>query len=307
MGRVWMRFAVGLLATAALVGGGFGAAQAAGGLGHNNPHRQKLEVELTKLLNSASRYVERHDSECRVRPPKVVAPRLVHGPPDRALLAALAILRRPAEPGDDRLLSFLRRPDPFTARIYVNYVRVAHAADGKTLILVPMRVRAFPTTPAVCLAHQHARVLELLEGKPRDLRRLTLRTEAQLNRQDNHQTPPRDGLSVFDRGGGGGGGVDATVIRRSGEFGASSSNHGPSDVDGVIPDGVVSITAIYDRAVTRGPYRNPKLYRSRVVRKARVQDNVVDFTVPRPADDGFPSRMIWHLANGRTRVVPQPH
>ena len=86
----------------------------------------------------------------------------------------------------------------------------------------------------------------------------------------------------------------------------SSANSGPSDVSGVIPDGVVSITAIYDRAVSRGPYNNPKIYSSRLVREERVQDNVVDFTVPRPAQDAFPSRMIWHLSNGSTRIVTQP-
>jgi len=77
-------------------------------------------------------------------------------------------------------------------------------------------------------------------------------------------------------------------------------------VTGVIPDGVTSITAIYDRAVSRGAYSKPKIYPTRVVRAERVHDNVIDFTVPRPASDAFPSRMIWHLTNGSTRIVTQP-
>lgn len=164
----------------------------------------------------------------------------------------------------------------------------------------------------MCDTRRHDRLLELLEGKPNDLRRMTLREDARLSREENHPggIRPRDGLFAFsgrDGNGGGGGGGGAALLRRSGAFISSSANNGPSDVRRVIPDGVVSITAIYDRAVTRGPYRNPKFYPSRVVRKVRVQDNVIDFTVPRPAEDGFPSRMIWHLSNGRTRVVHEPY
>lgn len=302
-----MRLAVGLLAAVALVGGGLAGAQAPGGLGHNDPHARKLETELSGLLNSASQYVDRRYPECRFHRPATAAPRLVHGPPDRALLAALAILRRPAGPGDV-LPGYLRRDDPFTVGIYVDYVRVAHAVDGAKFFLFPVRERAIPPTPRVCMARTHARLLELLEGKPNDLRRLTLNEDARLNRQGNPRggIRARDGLFAFSHGGGGGG-EGAASLRRWGSFGTSSANNGPSDVSGVIPDGVVSITAIYDRAVSRGPYTNPRIYSSRVVREERVQDNVVDFTVPRPAEDGFPSRMIWHLSNGKARIVTQPH
>jgi hypothetical protein len=301
-----MRLAVGLLAAAALVSGGLAAAQATGGSGHNDPHGRKLESELAGLLNSAYQYVARHYPECRFRPPAAAVVRLVHGPPDRALLATLAILRRPAVPGDT-LPSYLRRSDPFTAQIYIDYVRVAHAVDGATFFLFPVRQRAIPQTPQVCVARSHRRLLELLEGKPNDLRRLTLKEDARQAREQTHRIRARDGLFVFSRNGGGGGGGDAASLRRWGSFLTSSSNNGPGEVTGVIPDGVVSITAIYDRAVSRGPYNNPKIYPSRVVREERVQDNVVDFTVPRPAEDAFPSRMIWHLSNGDTRIVTQPH
>jgi hypothetical protein len=301
-----MRLATGLLAAAAMVGGGLAGAKTIGGLGHNDPHARKLEGELAGLLNSASRYVDRHYPECRVRL-VAAAPRLVHGPPDRALLATLAILRRPAAP-DDVLPGYLRHPDPFTASIYVDYVRVARAADGATFTVVPMRTRGLPRTPRVCVARRHARLLKLLEGKPNDLRRLTLSEDARLNRQENARggTRARDGLFMFNSRGGGGGGEGAASLRRWGAFTTSSANNGPSEVSGVIPDGVVSITAIYDRAVSRGPYNNPKIYSSRLVREERIQDNVVDFTVPRPAQNAFPSRMIWHLSNGSTRIVTQP-
>ncbi|MFZ0040092.1 MAG: hypothetical protein WAK93_02200 [Solirubrobacteraceae bacterium] len=300
-----MRLAIGLLAAAALMGGGLAAAQTTGGLGHNDPHARKLESELVGLLNSASQYVDRHYPQCRFRQPAAAAPRLVHGPPDRALLATLAILRRPAAPGDT-LPSYLRRDQPFTAEIYVDYVRVAHAVDGATFFLFPVRQRAIPQPPRVCVTRSHARLLELLEGKANDLRRLTLKEDAQQAREQTHRIRARDGLFVFSRNGGDGGG-DSASLRRWGSFMTSSSNNGPSEVTGVIPDGVVSITAIYDRAVSRGPYNNPKIYPSRLVREERVQDNVVDFTVPRPAEDAFPSRMIWHLSDGRTRIVTHLH
>lgn len=312
MVRLWRRFAVGLLITAALVGGGFAAAQTAGGLSHYDPHGQKLEAELSRLLNSASEYLDRHYRECRVLPPRSSAPpRLLHGPPDLALLATLAILRRPAGPGDTVPTRFLQHPDPFMSGIYVDYVRVAHAVDGAAFVLFPVRFDGMPQTPRVCDARRHDRLLELLEGKPNELRRMTLREDARLSREENPPggIRPRDGLFAFsgaNGNGGGGGGAGAATLRRSGSFGTSSANNGPSDVTGVIPDGVVSITAIYNRAVSQGPYSNPKTYPTRLVRNVRVQDNVINFTVPRPAGDGFPSRMIWHLANGSTRTVTQP-
>jgi hypothetical protein len=218
---------------------------------------------------------------------------------------AIGHARDLAAPGGVRRRAPGLSPAPFTAWIYVDYVRVARAADGATFILVPMRTRGLPRTPRVCVARRHARLLKLLEGKPHDLRRLTLSEFARSSRQESG-TPARDGLLEFDRGGGGGGGAGAAMLRRSGEFTTSSSNSGPAEVTGVIPDGVVSITAIYDRVVSQGPYNKPKIYASRVVREVRVQDNVVDFTVPRSAEEGFPSRMIWHLSNGSTRIVTQP-
>lgn len=151
----------------------------------------------------------------------------------------------------------------------------------------------------MCVTRRHDRLLELLEGKPTELRRLSLR---ELSQEDHpREVRPRDGLFMLigrDGGGGGSGGGDAASLRRWGAFTTTSANNGPSDVNGVIPDGVGSITAIYDRAVSRGPYRNPKVYPSRFVRTVGVQDNVVDFIAPRTAEDGFPSRMIWHLSNG---------
>lgn len=222
-------------------------------------------------------------------------------------MATLAILRRPAGPGDTLPSSLLPRGG-FISGIYVDYVRVAHAVDGATFYLFPVRQSAIPLPPRVCVTYGHDRLLELLEGKPTDLRQLTLKEDARLNRQANPRggIRARDGLFVFSRDGGGGGGASATLLRRSGSFMTSSRNSGPGEVTGVIPDGVTSITAIYNRAVSRGAYNKPKIYPARVVRAERVHDNVVDFTVPRPAPDAFPSRMIWHLTNGGTRIVTQP-
>ncbi len=209
----------------------------------------------TGLLTGHVRIVRapfaRHYPECRVRFPAAGAPRFLHGAPDPALLATLAILRRPAGPGDTLPSSLLPRGG-FISGIYVDYVRVAHAVDGAAFYLFPVRQSAVPLPPRICVTRRHDRLLQLLKGKPDDLRRLTLKADTRLNRQTNPRggISARDGLFEFSRDGGGGGG-GATLLRRSGSFITSSRNRGPGEVTGVIPDGVTSITAIYPDSTGR--------------------------------------------------------
>jgi len=90
--------------------------------------------------------------------------------------ATLAILRRPAGPGDTLPSSLLPRGG-FISGIYVDYVRVAHAVDGAAFYLFPVRQSAVPLPPRICVTRRHDRLLQLLKGKPDDLRRLTLKAD----------------------------------------------------------------------------------------------------------------------------------
>jgi hypothetical protein len=89
----WIAF-VAFAATIAL------AASAVANVGHNDPHARKLEAETVVLLNRMYQDVGRAHPECASRPPVLGQTKLVHGPPDPALLRTLGVLRRPAIAGD---------------------------------------------------------------------------------------------------------------------------------------------------------------------------------------------------------------
>ncbi len=179
------------------------------------------------------------------------------------------------------------------------------AADGRRFFIIPERARPFAVPSRRCLQLQRTRLLQLLRGKSPELKRFALRENALLDRQQTKPQHIQDGILEFSTNGGGGGGSDAQIVARYGELDSSGTSH-TSEVSGVIPDGVVSVTAVFDRAVSRDPYRNPKIYPTKIIVHAPVTDNVIDFHVDRPASDAFPTRMVWHLTNGRSRVTTPP-
>lgn len=71
-----------------------------------------------------------------------------------------------------------------------------------------------------------------------------------------------------------------------------------SQVTGLIPDGVATIEATFSRRASRGPHQAPDLYPEDVTLILPVQDNLVSFTVPRAANDAFPTTMVWRAADG---------
>ncbi len=67
------------------------------------------------------------------------------------------------------------------------------------------------------------------------------------------------------------------------------------------------VTSTFPRKLSRGPYRNPRIYPITVTITAPVHENVVRFAVPRPAEDAFASRIIWREATGKiVRIVHPP-
>jgi hypothetical protein len=222
----------------------------------------------------------------------------------------LSILRRPATAVDalpDRAVDFL----DFAQGIYADYVRVAHTADGRAYTIVPAKnARAFPAEPRACLHRLHMRLRQLSKGKPVRVRRRALHfyNERVRNNRRLAKSIPREGVFVFefrpDGLGGGGGGVGAKFIRENGEFGSSGTRDGSAVVNGLIPDGVATVTSFFSRKAPRGPGRRPKVYPKTIERTDRVQDNMISFTVARDAEDAFPVKMIWRAADGSiVRVV----
>ena len=258
--------------------------------------------EIVRLINQADNQVRRARPACRYdeRLPK---PAYSDGTPSDELLDTLGVLRRPQTAEEARIAR--SRPTRIPAKgIYRRYVRVVHSANGRTFLILPARnTGVFRKRPDRCLVARKRRFSALIADRPASFRRAARRVLARATRQERRADVrgPSEGVFVFDKGPNivvGGGGLGASQIRRTGMFMSSSRGGRRSVLSGLVPDPVASLTAVFPRRVSRGPGRPPKRYARTVRRTIAVQENVVSLTVPRPAQDAFPTRMIWRDEDG---------
>jgi hypothetical protein len=196
----------------------------------------------------------------------------------------------------------------FGGETYVDYVRQVTTADGHPLTIVISRSVPAPfRLPSRCYDAEHARLLHLLEGKPRKLRSVTLEEFSHLRQgqEANNQQPttPVDGIYLFDQGGGGGG-ADITSFKERGVFGSIGSGDPATDgaksrLNGLVPDGIASVTLEYAKVVSRGKYYKPSVFPSALTETVPVHDNVISVVIPRSSPDAFPQRMLWRDAAGQ--------
>jgi len=290
------RVLVGIVALTALL---VGAATA--------PADRAIEDQAIALYNKAASDVSR---SCQ---PKETPATTTHDPPSQDLLSTLAILRRAPTPEDVFPTDMLRSLD-FVKGIYVDYARVAHTADGRSyLIFAAQNARAFPAESHACLHRFHVRLRKLLNGKPKRVRRRALHFYNERVRNDRRRAKniPYEGVFVFSYGpngtGGGGGGTSAEFIRTFGEFISTGTRNGDAVVNGLIPDGVATVTSFFSRRSPRPPGRPPKDYGKPIERTDRVQDNMISFEVARGAQDAFAVKMIWRAADGSIVRVVRGH
>src|SRR5690349_2632722 len=182
---------------------------------------KQTERQAVRLLSKAGRQAS-HDAACKIRDQP---PSLTHDAPSQDLLNTLGIFRRPATAEDTlpaQMLTFFH----FAQGIYVDYVRVAHAADGTSYFVIPVRnVGLAPQTDA-CLQVIHTDLLQLVKGKPDRVRHRALqlfRREVRTNHRIAKRAP-REGVFLFDHPsdgsiGSGGGGAGAKIIQATGMFG----------------------------------------------------------------------------------------
>ena len=269
----------------------------------------QTENEAVALYNKASSQVGRQ-KVCR---PKFGPATITHNAPSQELLSTLGILRRPATPEDVFPPDQLKFLD-FVKGLYIDYVRIAHAADGREYQIIPAQnARAFPAESHACLHRLHTHLRRLSKGKPERVRRRALHFYNQ-RVQNNRRLArgiAREGVFVFSHNtegiGGGGGGVGVKFIREHGMFVSSGTRDGTAIVDGLIPDGVATVISYFARKAPRAPGRRPKDYGKPIVRTDRVQDNMVSFEVARDAEDAFAVKMIWRAVDGSiVRVVHGP-
>lgn len=273
-----------------------------------SPAQQAFE-----LYDKAERFVER-DRACRTFRPER-KPTFTDAAPSRRLLSTLGILRRPEAP-DERDLFKARVP--FGAGIYRHHIRIARSVSGREFLIYAARdVGSLRPRPERCRVALRRRVERLARNRPRAVRRLARRIISDLMRAERRSeaAPPPEGVFLFNRSidgtaESGGGGAGAADIRRSGMFQSSSVGRNPSRarVDGLLPDGVATVTAVYGRRGNAFGPNKRRTYARGVKLTAPVQDNVVSFAVPRrPEDALFPARWVWRSADGRVvRVVKSP-
>jgi hypothetical protein len=267
---------------------------------------QRLESRSIALIKAATRAMRTADPSCTQRFDPEAEPTFTHDAPSQAMRDTFALLRRPAIPADrdipDSALRFL-----FASGIYVDWIRMARAADGSEHYLVIAQSRRLPEPLSrACLRTRHRLLVDLLDDAGPRLRRLTLSEEERLNRQEHPAGgfPAREAIYGFGDGGAGGG-VDLAWFRKHGLLGSSQrGSDDRSTVSGFLPDGVATIEAIYPERVSRGPHRPAIVYGEEIRLTLPVQDNVVSFQVDRPAEDAMSPRMVWRAADGSVvRVV----
>jgi hypothetical protein len=247
-------------------------------------------------IDKAGKRVER-DHACRQRPPE-------QGPIDAApsadLLNSLAVLRRPARPGED--VGLFPQSFRYTPSIYRDYVRVVRLPDGTSLNVFPLHdiSRASPR-PARCVAELRRRVKRAVADRPRAFKRVAQRL---LRGEIGEYWAPRQREGFFLFTGGGGGGISLTVFRQGGAFrvGGVGGNGGLGTYYALVPDGIATIDFTFRRFEPTGYWskHHPVTYRT----TGAVTDNVVTFQAPASLRDGLANDQVLRAADGHViRVI----
>jgi hypothetical protein len=232
--------------------------------------------------------------------------------PSQSLLDTFAIFRRPAT-DEDRAAQDTPELIPADG-IYVDYERIAHAADGRRYLIVPSQgsVHIDPL-PDSCLQRIHKALRRSLHGETPAVQRRALHFYNSMVRNEHRlaHRKPQEGLFLFahnaDGTGGGGGGTNVTYIREHGMFTSGGRTGASAVLSGLIPDGVATIDFTFARVHSRGRDHKPRVYPSVIRTAVPVQDNVVALDVKRSAEDAFPSKMVWRDSAGAVvRVVRLP-
>lgn len=249
-----------------------------------------------QAIDKASKQVER-DHACRRRPPEQGP---IDAAPSAAFLNSLAVLRRPARPGEDTGLL----PDafPYTPSVYRDYVRVIALPDGTSLNVFPLHDVSFASPrPARCVAELRRRVKHAIADRPRAFKRIAGRL---LRGRISSDWAPRrrEGLLLFT--GGGGGPIDLASFRHGGALrvGGVGGNGGIGTYYALVPDGIASIDFTFRRFEPTGYWskHHPVTYRT----TGAVTDNVVTFQAPASLRDGLVNDQILRAADGHViRVI----
>jgi hypothetical protein len=253
-----------------------------------------------RYINQAQRQTIAHDPGCKVPTNNQLGATFVHRAPPPALLSALGVLRRPALPADRSTRMLLRNGFDAGAGVYVNYIRRARTAYGKSFYLVPeARTSPFGSIPGRCFAEMRRALQRDLRAAPVALRGPTLRAQAQGFAIRRLQAKQQEGLcfaAVSLGYHGPMGGVDEgcspgvpNVRDPLGGGIGEGDRAGGTIFAGIVPDKVAKVTLEFS-AARADPAR---------AISSRAVNNVVVFKIaPHTAHQQFPSRVIVRAADG---------
>jgi hypothetical protein len=228
------------------------------------------------------------------------------GTPPASLFSILGVLRLPATVADKVPLQIASHQTD----VFVNYIRFARSAFGVNwYVWVAGPPQGFlpPANENRCLAAQSADFRSELPGIPKALQSTTTQMfDVQLRAERSHDAQPTrpPGVELFGLnpggGGGGGGGATAAEIEQHGSWGSSSggtgANPGLTRFNGLLPDGVATVTLHYPAGKVGGFSRRTA---SAVTITAHAVNNVVVVSVPRAGDQATNAvTTTWRAADG---------
>jgi hypothetical protein len=225
---------------------------------------------------------------CTTRAP--AQPAVIHGTPSRALLATLAVLRRPAVRGDHLGAAALEG----ITGLYPGAERLARVAGSIAYYLVPVRIDPAAGQPTSrCLAAQQAALRQALPSVPRALRAQTQALQNELIAYEHRliSSPPQDGVCLLTHGRGGSASSCSETLAaiRHGIGGLQENEYTYSDI---VPDGVATV-ALRFAALDGRPAHTVS---SSVVGNLFVASAPGPHTLPGAAQ---PSAVVWRAADGR--------
>jgi hypothetical protein len=279
-----------------VLGGATGALAAAGVFESSSTQlsNKYIRPEVLRAINSAV---------CARR----TVPATTTGIPPASLLSILGVLRRPA--AREGAFDVLSRLGGVYPGLYIKYVRFARAVDGLDWyvsvsagdvgILGPVHINR-------CVAAQTASFDRELPSIPKALRAdatQIFNAQVQSERSFDARNPPVSvnltGLGPYGGQGPSFGEATAADIEDGAlASGGSLTGSGPdtASVEGVVPDGVASVTLHYD-AGPASAYGHTHAPAANITTKP--VNNAIVVTVPRNVGNATPQTIIWRAANGR--------
>jgi hypothetical protein len=269
-----------------------------------------LPARMSEHQREQLRYVFRAEStvwqpnpRCAIRLPGSATPSTSQGVPARALLSALAVLRRAAD-ATDALPNHAGGPDLnglSVQRVFVRFIRRARWRFGAGYYVIPAaNANTLQVRPASCYRHAERELRRELPTIPASLRAGMVELALREFATERHNSRPYPGVCLAALNSLGGGYVSCNISDADIKNGKAVNNAAPNGFTtlyGLVPDDVAAVTLDFPAGTVTRHHGKQHVHVAARSITARVISNM--FIVLQPTDGiGFPSKMIWRSASG---------